>query len=97
VIHALEHADQRDRAALTRIYFKRGPASDEQIAQALDILERSGARARAHDALREQIDRARESLGAALSLARRLSASDPRASADALGEFLAYISADAGA
>jgi geranylgeranyl diphosphate synthase type I len=97
VIHALEHADQRDRAALTRIYFRRGPASDEQITQALDILERSGARTRAHDALREQIDLARASLDAALTLAQRRPASDARVAADALGEFLAYISADAGA
>jgi geranylgeranyl diphosphate synthase type I len=97
VIHALEHADQRDRAALTRIYFRRGPASDEQITQALDILERSGARTRAHDALREQIDLARASLDAALTLAQRRPASDARVAAGALGEVLAYISADAGA
>ncbi len=97
VIHALEHASASDRTALTRIYFKPGPASDEQISQALDILERSGARTRAHDALREQLALARESLDAAISLAGSHAQSDTRVAAGALGEFLAYISADAGA
>ena len=97
VIHALEHAGADDRAALTRIYFRPGPASDEQITQALDILERSGARARAHEALREQLAIARESLDAAITLAQRHPEGDPQVAAHALGEFLAYISADAGA
>ncbi|HET9109471.1 MAG TPA: polyprenyl synthetase family protein, partial [Ktedonobacterales bacterium] len=97
VIHALEHADADDRAALTRIYFRPGPASDEQITQALDILERSGARNRAHEALREQLAIARGSLDAAITLAQRHPEGDPHVAAHALGEFLAYISADAGA
>lgn len=100
VIHALEHASDQDRDALKRIYFRPGPASDEQITEALDILERSGARARAREALREQLALAQGALDAAIALAQRHEqgarddASDP---ASALGEFLAYISADAGA
>ena len=97
VIHALEHAGESDRVALTRIYFRPGVASDEEITQALDILERSGARARAHDALREQLALARESLDAAITLAQRRPDGDPSVAARALGEFLAYVSADAGA
>jgi geranylgeranyl diphosphate synthase type I len=100
VIHALEHAPADDRDTLTRIYFRPGPATDEQITQALDILERSGARDRALDALREQLALARESLDAAITLAQQLPAGDPQAAVEAgaaLGEFLAYISADAGA
>jgi geranylgeranyl diphosphate synthase type I len=100
VIHALEHASEADRAALTAIYFAPGPADDEQIAEALAILDRSGARARVHDALREQLGQARTALDTALALAEARPTSDARASADAgaaLGEFIAYISADADA
>lgn len=100
VIHALEHASDNDRAALKAIYSATGPATAEQIAQALAILERSGSRARALDALSEQLAIARESLDTAITLAQARPASDPRATADAgaaLGAFLAYISADAGA
>ncbi|HEX8995984.1 MAG TPA: polyprenyl synthetase family protein [Ktedonobacterales bacterium] len=97
VIHALEHASDQDRDALQKIYFRPGPASDEQISEALDILERSGARTRAHEALREQLARARASLDAAIDLAERRSTGDSREAAQALGEFLSYIGADAGA
>ncbi len=96
VIHALEHASESDRDTLTSIYFQPGPASDEQIALTLGILERAGAQARAHDALREQLALASASLSAAISLAQRHPAGDTTAG-DALGVFLAYISADAGA
>jgi geranylgeranyl diphosphate synthase type I len=100
VIHALEHANPQDHAALARIYFRPGPAKDEQITQALDILERSGARERAIEALREQLALTRAALDDALALAQTLPDNDARvasAAADALGEFVAYISADAGA
>ncbi|HEY7849413.1 MAG TPA: polyprenyl synthetase family protein, partial [Ktedonobacterales bacterium] len=97
VIHALEHATDDDRAALTHIYFRPGPASDEQIVQALGILERSGARERARSALHEQLARARASLDSAIALAQRHPAGASQAAASALGEFLAYIGADAGA
>ncbi|MDE3230625.1 MAG: polyprenyl synthetase family protein, partial [Chloroflexota bacterium] len=100
VIHALEHASEADRDALTAIYFAPGPASDEQIAEALAILDRSGARARVHDVLREQLDQARAALAAALALAQARPANDAQSAAEAgaaLGEFIAYISADAGA
>ncbi|HEU0028970.1 MAG TPA: polyprenyl synthetase family protein [Ktedonobacterales bacterium] len=56
VIHALEHAERADREALAAIYAGSGPATDEQVAQALGILGRSGARQRAYGALREQLD-----------------------------------------
>lgn len=97
VIHALEHADAGDRDTLKRIYFRSGPATDEQIAQTLDILERSGARLRVHSALREQLDRARTSLDRAIALAEQHPAGEPQRAGDALGEFIAYVSADAGA
>lgn len=100
VIHALEHSGQKDRVALMRIYFAPGAATDEQIIQALDILERSGARQRAIEALREQLDLSRAALDDAVALVRRRHGADAQATdaaASALGEFVAYISADAGA
>lgn len=102
VLHALEHADPADRTALTRIYFRPGRASEQQITVALDILERSGARQRVRDALSEQLSIARDSLSAAVSLTQTDHAPHTnqrdreRAAAD-LSEFLAYISADADA
>ena len=98
VIHALENASASDRNALTHIYFRPGPANEDQIAEALEIFERCGARPRALDALREQLHAARAALDDALSLAQRNAAREhlePAAAAQALGEFLAYISADA--
>ncbi len=96
-IHALEHASADDRAALMAIYFRPGPATDEQITTALDILERSGARARAHEALREQLALAGASLENAITVSKRRNAATSSSAADGLAEFLAYISADAGA
>lgn len=99
IIHALEHAKPADRNALTRIYFRPGLADDDQIAAILEILERCGARARALEALREQLAIARTALDDALALAQRdARAADQQTSASAaqaLGEFVAYISADA--
>jgi geranylgeranyl diphosphate synthase type I len=99
IIYALEHAKPADRDALTHIYFRPGPADDAQIAATLAILERCDARARALDALREQLALARAALDDALALAQRAaSAADAQTSAraaQALGEFVAYISADA--
>jgi len=101
IIHALEHAKPADRNALTHIYFRPGPAEDEQIAEILEILERCGARARALEALREQLAIARTALDDALALAlaqRKTTVANQQTSASAaqaLGEFVAYIGADA--
>lgn len=65
LIYALEHAAPPDRQALEDFYAARQPATDEQIAGALAILERTGARAHVHAALREQGERARAALRAA--------------------------------
>lgn len=65
VIHALQHAAPADRARLLAIYAAEGPATADQVAVALEILERTGARERVLHALREQSDRARASLSAA--------------------------------
>jgi geranylgeranyl diphosphate synthase type I len=100
VIHAFDHASGDDRAALKAIYATPGPANAEQITQALDILERSGSRTRAFDALSEQLALARESLDAAIALAAARPNSDSQAIAiagAALQAFITYISADAGA
>jgi geranylgeranyl diphosphate synthase, type I len=65
VIAALEAAGDADRATLLEIYSEPGPAGEEQIARALAILERTGARDRARAALREQCEAARSALAAA--------------------------------
>ncbi|MEO7000790.1 MAG: polyprenyl synthetase family protein, partial [Ktedonobacterales bacterium] len=46
VIHALEHASAADARTLNAIYAAPGPASDEQIAQALTIFAHTSARQR---------------------------------------------------
>lgn len=104
-IHALEHAGAADRRALARIYSQPGAPDDEQVEQALGILERSGARARVHQELRAQISAARAALDAALTEARDLQRAAPNGEANessartaaALATLLDYVSADAGA
>jgi geranylgeranyl diphosphate synthase, type I len=54
VIHAIQMADAAERATLTRIMNTTGPTSEEDIGQALAILERTGARKRIRTALEEQ-------------------------------------------
>ncbi len=54
VIHAVQTADDTDRATLTRIMDTTGPTSEEDIGLALAILERTGARSRIRTALEEQ-------------------------------------------
>ena len=66
VIHALEHTQASDRAALLAIYAEAGPASKEQVALALQVIERTGARERVRAELRAQCDRARAVLAAAV-------------------------------
>ncbi len=65
VLHALETAAPADKAALRSMYDEAGPATEEQIAVALAILERSGARERVGAALQEQAAHARAALDAA--------------------------------
>lgn len=94
VIHALAHAARADREALAAIYGGSGPATDEQVIQALGILDRSGARKRAYGALREQLDIAT----ATLERARQAAASQggsAREAGEALMSLVDFIRADA--
>jgi geranylgeranyl diphosphate synthase type I len=65
VICAMERATDRDRQQLAQIYAQDGPASDEQIRAALEILERAGALAATAGALWTQVAAARRALDAA--------------------------------
>jgi geranylgeranyl diphosphate synthase, type I len=94
VIHALDHASAADRDELRAIYSEREQVSDEQVARALAILDRSGARARAYGALREQLDVAVGALDEARELARPHNAHVDEVGA-ALAGLLALIRADA--
>jgi geranylgeranyl diphosphate synthase type I len=90
VIHALEHAGPDDRADLLAIYSAAGPATDDQIARALAILDHTGARARIRDALRDQCARARAALDEAADEAP--GAREPR---DLLAALVDFIAAEA--
>jgi geranylgeranyl diphosphate synthase type I len=89
IIAALEAATPADRQALLDMYSQPGPASQEQIALALAILDRTGARARAKAVLAEQCAAASAALEAA---AESYGAAEPGA---ALAALLAFV-ADAG-
>lgn len=67
ILHALESASHGDRNALSAIYEAPGPASEEEIAIALGVLERAGARERVCAALAEESAVARDALEAATS------------------------------
>ncbi len=67
VIHAMETATGEDLRTLTAVYAAHGPATDEQIAVALGVLERTGARQRVWAALQEQGGLARAALDAVAS------------------------------
>ncbi len=62
VLHALQTASGADAQVLRAIYAEQRPATEEQIAGALEVLERTGARHRVRGALREQVVLAREAL-----------------------------------
>ncbi|HEX6543564.1 MAG TPA: polyprenyl synthetase family protein [Ktedonobacterales bacterium] len=62
VICAMERATTADQDRLTRLYADRRPATDQQIADMLEILERTGARQAATRAVIEQVDAARRVL-----------------------------------
>ena len=94
VIHALERASEADRAELRAIYAGREVVGEEQVARALAILDRSGARARAYSALREQLDVASSALDDASQLARAGGNGKDEAG-EALASLVALIRADA--
>jgi geranylgeranyl diphosphate synthase type I len=90
VIHALEHAPAADRDALLAIYGEEGPASDAQVALALQVLERTKAQERVRAALRAQCEQARAALAAAVD-----DAADAREPGDLLALLVDFIAADA--
>ncbi|MGH2515175.1 MAG: polyprenyl synthetase family protein [Ktedonobacterales bacterium] len=65
VIHALETAHGDDLDVLSRMYAVDGDASDSQIAEALEVLAHTGARARTRDELERQGALAHAALAAA--------------------------------
>ncbi|MFI5274096.1 MAG: polyprenyl synthetase family protein, partial [Ktedonobacterales bacterium] len=69
VLHAFETAAPADRALLEAMYSESQAASEAQIATALAILERTGARARVRDALRQAAHTARAALDEAAGAA----------------------------
>jgi len=71
VIYALQDASGDDRKRLLRTYEKAAPLSDQEIAAATSIIERSGGFLRATDHAREYIRRARLELERVLSAAER--------------------------
>lgn len=62
VIHALQQADSEDRADLLAIYTSTTLPSEDDVARALAILERTGAREHVREVLREHCDHARAML-----------------------------------
>lgn len=93
IIHALEHAASADRVALAKIYAARGPATDEQVARTLEILDQSGSRLRAYHALREQLDIATVTLESARRAAQTWGMPTHEA-AEALMSLVEFIRAD---
>lgn len=93
VIHALERANGASKAELAAIYAQAGPATDEQVARALEILDRSGARERAYTALKEQLDAATSALDAArVASASRVTAAN--GAGEALASLVDFVRAD---
>ena len=76
VIYALEHAVAADQETLRRIYGAPGEASEEQIGEALGVLQHAGARERVLEVLREQAAVARDALNTAAGTSRMVS--EPR-------------------
>ena len=91
IISALECAAPADRAMLAAIYSERGPASDEQIARLLDVLERAGSRATVRRYLGERCAAA----GVALRTAASSASPAARAAMHALEGLLALVAAEA--
>ncbi len=62
ILHALEHADERDRQILRQVYTQETPVSDEQVEAVLAIFERTGTKAYCRAFLAEQCRFAYEAL-----------------------------------
>jgi geranylgeranyl diphosphate synthase, type I len=90
VIHAFETARGEDLHFLSRMYAEGSAASDEQIAQALAILERTGARERVRSTLTEYGTLARDALDAAIE-----GAPEAREAHDLLAALLDFVVAAA--
>jgi geranylgeranyl diphosphate synthase type I len=86
VIHALQTANRGDREVLRGMYQAPGAATEDQIAMALAILERAGARERVAAELREQGQRASAALAEVAAGAPE--AQEARALLEALLEYV---------
>lgn len=62
ILHALEHADERDHHYLRQVYTQQTPVSDEQVDAVLAIFERTGTQAYCRSFLAEQCRLAYEAL-----------------------------------
>jgi geranylgeranyl diphosphate synthase type I len=90
LIIALDHASPADRDDLLAIYTAAGPATDRQIATALNILERASARDRARVILREHCKDARQALDSVAG-----GAASAHGAYQALSSLLAFVAAEA--
>lgn len=94
LIYAVERATDADQRRLARIYAERGPATDQQIADMLEILEQTEAHTGVSSAMAEQVTAARRALdGAATRVDSRASsrAANPRAAHQLLASMLDAI------
>ena len=91
VIRAMERATNTDRSWLTDVYAEPDPATDQQIAGMLEILERTGARQATAMAVIEQVDAARQALDAAASWDVSPSASGAAQSREAYHQLSALL------
>jgi geranylgeranyl diphosphate synthase, type I len=89
VIHAIAHADERDAANLRAIYAESGPASEEQIASILQIMENTGSRPWCRQSLASRCDIARAALDRAAGDSGHAINTAPAVAA--LGALLDYI------
>jgi geranylgeranyl diphosphate synthase type I len=90
LIIALDHAPPADRDDLLAIYTAAGPATDRQIATALNILERASARDRARVILREHCEDAQQALDSVAG-----GAASAHGAYQALSSLLAFVAAEA--
>jgi geranylgeranyl diphosphate synthase, type I len=91
VICAMERATSAHRRWLTRFYAAPDPATDQQIASMLEIIERTGARQAITMVVIEQVGAARRALDAAANWGRSASASEAARSRDAYHQLSALL------
>ncbi|HLY29643.1 MAG TPA: hypothetical protein VKQ36_01320, partial [Ktedonobacterales bacterium] len=72
----------------------REPATANQIARVLAVLEHTGARLRAQEALREQVERANEALAAVVESANEPLVARESEAYTALDSMLAFVAED---